>query len=85
MENTSVKKSKQSGQRGVNEPTYLERILPRYSNHKWLNGGVWRQIVRAQPINMVARQKIVDTVSSLARGRPLHRFHTPNPTIGIPF
>jgi len=41
---------------------YLQRILPQWNTPGWLNGDVWRSIVRRQMLAMICRDTLITQV-----------------------
>lgn len=53
------------GGRGVTYPWLLRYTEPLLRTYSWTNQSVWRQVVQAQPVALLCREKIVDTLSSM--------------------
>jgi hypothetical protein len=57
--------SKEKGQRSLELPEYITRILPIWRNPGWLDGNVWRAVVKQQPIAMICRETLIENATSL--------------------
>jgi len=44
---------------------YLQRILPQWNTPGWLNGDVWRSIVRRQMLAMICRDTLITQILQL--------------------
>lgn len=53
------------GQRAVELPSYLSRIIPSYGYSGWLEANRWRQVVRSQPLAIACRDTLLDNVKNL--------------------
>jgi hypothetical protein len=58
--------SREKGQRSIDLPEALYRILPPWSNpRKFLEASVWRNIVQQQPTAVVCREALISSYLSL--------------------
>lgn len=57
--------TRDKGQRSLDLPNWLERVLPPFSRPGWQNANVWRNIVLNQPIAALCRDTLVQYVNSL--------------------
>lgn len=53
------------GQRSLDLPLYLDRIVPWFNTPTWYEGGIWRKIVEAQPIATTCRETLISNISTL--------------------
>jgi hypothetical protein len=54
-----------TGQRAVELPSYLSRVIPSYGYSGWLEASRWRQVVRSQPLAIACRDTLLDNVKNL--------------------
>lgn len=62
---TPPKPTRDSGQRSLDLPVYLDRILPPWGRPNWYNAQVWRNIVLNQPIASICRDTLISYLLSL--------------------
>ena len=65
IKTTHPNPSRQKGQRSQSLPLYINRNFPVWSNPKWLNAEVWRQIVQKQPFAMISKETLIANLESL--------------------
>lgn len=53
------------GQRSVDLPSYLARVLPAYGHPGWLEATRWRSVVRNQPLAIACRDTLLDNIKNL--------------------
>jgi len=63
--NTLPPPDKEKGQRQLELPDYITRILPIWQNPGWLSGEMWRNVVKSQPIAMICRETLIANITSL--------------------
>lgn len=51
-----------TGQRAIHLPTFLNRILPYYTQPAWLEANRWRQFVRNQSIAVISRDTLIQNM-----------------------
>lgn len=56
---------REKGQRQLQLPEYITRILPIWQNPGWLSGEMWRNVVKTQPIAMICRETLIANITSL--------------------
>ena len=57
--------TRDTGQRSLDLPLYLDRILPAWTSPEWLHAGMWRRIVQNQPVATVCRETLIANIMSL--------------------
>lgn len=53
------------GQRSLDLPLYLDRIVPWFNTPAWYDGGLWRRIVEAQPIATICRETLISNIVTM--------------------
>jgi len=53
------------GQRSLDLPLYLNRIIPYWGNPDWMKAESWRQVVLRQPIAMACRETLIANIIAL--------------------
>ena len=57
--------SKEKGQRSIDLPLYLTRYVPLWGNPGWMDGKLWREVVKRQPIAMDCRETLIANLVAL--------------------
>ena len=57
--------SRDKGQRSLDLPLYLTRILPQWTNPQWVEGELWRRVVERQPFAIICRETLTSNVLAL--------------------
>ena len=57
--------TRETGQRSLDLPSYLLRLIPAFSTPEWLLGGVWRRVVANQPVAVLCRDTLLAYVNTL--------------------
>jgi hypothetical protein len=65
VKTTAPEPSREKGQRSLDLPLYLNRILPLYINPSWLDAETWRNVVMRQPLAVVCRETLIANLISL--------------------
>ena len=65
VKTTPPKETKQKGQRSIDLPFYIQRILPPWSQPAWLRGELWRSVVQRQPFAVICRDTLVSNILAL--------------------
>lgn len=53
------------GQRSLDLPLYLDRIVPWFNTPAWYDGRIWRRIVEMQPISTICRETLISNITTL--------------------
>ena len=59
------KEQRQKGQRSLDLPFYIQRILPPWSQPRWLRGELWRDVVQRQPFAVICRDTLISNILAL--------------------
>ena len=62
---TAPNPSKEKGQRSIELPLYLTRHVPFWGNPGWMDGKVWREVVKRQPIAIDCRETLIANLVAL--------------------
>lgn len=62
---TSPGTDRNKGQRSLDLPLYLDRIVPWFNTPTWYEGGIWRKIVEAQPVATICRETLISNITTL--------------------
>ncbi len=65
IKRTSPPPSRHTGQRQIQLPDYLQRIIPVWRNPEWMDARWWRAVVQQQPVAVVCRETLVANMTSL--------------------
>lgn len=57
--------TKEKGQRSLELPVFLTRILPQWTHPDWLMSKQWRSVVLNQPVAMACQETLIQNVLSL--------------------
>ena len=57
--------TKQPGQISLDLPNYFTRYLPVWGSPHWLEGEMWRRIVKNQPVATICRDTLISNLLSL--------------------
>ena len=57
--------TKESGQRSLDLPSYLVRLIPSFSTPEWMLGEAWRAVVANQPVATLCRDTLLAYVNAL--------------------
>lgn len=57
--------SREKGQRSLDDPLYLNRVLPNWTNPEWATAATWRKVVAAQPFAMACRETLTANMLAL--------------------
>ena len=57
--------NREKGQKSIDLPLYLDRYVPFWGNPGWLDGKMWRAIVRQQPIAIDCRETLIANLIAL--------------------
>lgn len=57
--------SREKGQRSLDLPLYLNRIVPYWGNPLWLEAQMWRDIVNRQPLAVACRETLIANLVAL--------------------
>src|SRR5574341_1767355 len=57
--------SHDKGQRSLDLPLYLTRVLPQWNNPNWVEGELWRKAVERQPFATACRETLTSNVLAL--------------------
>ena len=67
IKQTTPAETRQKGQRSIDLPFYIQRILPPWSQPQWLSGELWRGIVAKQPFAVICRDTLISNILALIR------------------
>ena len=56
---------REKGQRSLDLPLYLQRIIPYFNQPAWFNGNIWRKVVEHQPIAVACREALISQMVTL--------------------
>ncbi len=62
---TAPTPSREKGQKSLDLPVYLDRYVPLWGNPGWMDGRMWREIVRRQPIAVDCRETLIANLVAL--------------------
>jgi len=65
VKTTAPAPSRNKGERNIDLPLYLNRLIPAWSQPEWLEAKIWRRIVASQPIATICRETLLDNVVAL--------------------
>jgi len=57
--------TKETGQRSLDLPSYLMRLIPAFSTPEWMLGEAWRAVVANQPVATLCRDTLLAYVNAL--------------------
>jgi len=57
--------TKETGQRSLDLPSYLVRLIPAFSTPEWMLGETWRAVVANQPVATLCRDTLLAYVNAL--------------------
>lgn len=57
--------TRDKGQRSLDIPLYLTRILPAWNNPNWYEGDLWRKVVERQPFATICRETLTSNIIAL--------------------
>lgn len=56
---------REKGQRSLDLPDYITRVVPIWQNPGWLAGETWRNVVKSQPVAMICRETLIANITAL--------------------
>jgi hypothetical protein len=62
---TAPTPTREKGQRSLDLPSYLVRLLPQWSTPEWMLGDRWRAVVANQPVAILCRDTLIAYVNAL--------------------
>ncbi|MHA2030832.1 MAG: hypothetical protein ACW99Q_15745 [Candidatus Kariarchaeaceae archaeon] len=65
IKHTAPRQTRQKGQRSIDLPFYIQRIIPPWTQPKWLGGEIWRDVVARQPFAVICRDTLVSNILAL--------------------
>ena len=57
--------TRDKGQRSLDLPLFLYRVLPQWTNPMWVEGELWRKAVQHQPIAVICRDTLTSNILAL--------------------
>src|SRR4030065_826962 len=57
--------TREKGQRSLDLPLYLDRIVPIYAQPQWWEANAWRNIVSNQPFAIICRDTLISLLLAL--------------------
>ena len=57
--------TREAGQRSLDLPNYLTRLIPAFSTPEWMLGEAWRAVVANQPVAILCRDTLIAYVNAL--------------------
>lgn len=65
VKTTPPRETRQKGQRSIDLPFYIQRIIPPWAQPQWLSGEMWRGIVAKQPFAVICRDTLIANILAL--------------------
>lgn len=65
VKTTAPNQDREKGQRSLDLPLYLQRIIPYFNQPTWFNGNIWRKVVEHQPIAVACRETLISQMVTL--------------------
>src|SRR4030042_2299337 len=57
--------SREKGERNLDLPLFLYRVLPQWTNPLWVEGEMWRKVVQQQPFAVICRDTLTSNILAL--------------------